>query len=74
MMDMEKLYIKENKPNKRGRDLENTTDFGKPYRSCRSNSLKNRMLMITLNKNNKHEWIILPQLPSKVGTEDEVLR
>jgi hypothetical protein len=29
-------------------------------RAWRSSSLKNRMLMIVPNKDNKHEWIVLP--------------
>lgn len=32
------------------------------------------MLMITLNQSNKHEWFILPQVPSKVENEEEALK
>jgi hypothetical protein len=55
MSDMERLYIKENKPSRRNRTKEE-----RAYRGCRSNSLKNRMLVITTNKLNKLEWLILP--------------
>ena len=30
--------------------------------------------MISMNKEKKHEWIILPTLPSKVCTEEEVIQ
>jgi hypothetical protein len=43
-------------------------------RAWRSTSLKNRMLMIVPNKEQKHEWIVLPQLPSKVEQQDEVFK
>jgi len=58
MNDMERLYVKENKPSRRNNRANEDRD--KVYRGCRSNSLKNRMLIITKNKMNKLEWLILP--------------
>ena len=80
MRDIEKLYVKEQRmtggtqtcrgPGK----LEESeyVDVGaemveeERQKAWRSSSLKNRMLMIAPNKFNKPEWIVLPQLPSKV--------
>lgn len=61
MNDMEKLYIKEkNEISKRGRSNKENEKY-KSNRSCRSNSLKNRKLIISKNSvNHKHEWIVLP--------------
>lgn len=63
---MEKLYIKETRPattkrssTRNSNKNQSFNDTGK-VRGCRSNSLKNRMLLITLNKYNKHEWLVLP--------------
>jgi Rab-GTPase-TBC domain len=75
MTDMEKLYRLENN---RSQSLGGWINVQKSptledcYYST-NGSLKNRMLMISMNKEKKHEWIILPTLPSKVCTEEEVI-
>ena len=77
MRDIEKLYVKEQRvgggPHTcRGYEESEYVDVGaeiaeeEQKKAWRSSSLKNRMLMIAPNKFNKPEWIVLPQLPSKV--------
>ena len=76
MADMERYYKLEKREVKTSRarqtapaddDWEVITDRNQRDKGCRSNSIKNRMLLIELNKDNKHEWVVLPHLPSKLG-------
>lgn len=63
MKDVEDLYYKEQR---------NLSKMIKHKRKCRSSSLRNRMMIIDVNQKNKLEWIVLPQLPSKVDGYDDV--
>lgn len=77
MKDMEKLYIKESRPRRRKTEAQGQQSkfaCDQRIRGCRSNSLKNRLLVIARDKNNKCEWIILPQPPSKLKAQEDMER
>lgn len=42
--------------------------------AIKPSGIKGRMLMIARNKDKKHEWIILPTVPSKLSAEEDVIQ